>query len=117
MPDHEPGVDGDAPVEGGQVLAEGRPPPTDALLKGLEGHALDLGHHAAGVVGVLGAGGVERGEGESAVAAGDGGDAVVHGGRGVRVPEELGVVVGVRIDEAGGEDESGGVLAGARRPR
>lgn len=110
--DHEPGVDGDPPFEGVEVFAEGGPGPVDAFLQGLEGHPFDLGHHAAGVVGVVGPVGVERGEGEPAVPTGDGGDAVVHGRGGVRVPEELGVVVGVGVDEAGGEHESGGVLRG-----
>lgn len=112
MPDHEPGVDCDAPFEGVEVLAEGGPGPVDAFLQRGERHAFDPRHHPPGVVGVLGPVGVERGEGEPAVAARDGGDAVVHGGGGVGVPEELGVVVGVRIDEAGGEDEPVGVLAG-----
>ena len=49
---------------------------------------------------------VQRREGESAVAAKNGGDAVDVGRGGVRVPEELGVVVGVDIDEAGGYDEA-----------
>ena len=35
----------------------------DALLQGDQGHALDLGHHPAGVVGVLGPVGVERARG------------------------------------------------------
>lgn len=64
--DHEPGVDGDPSFEGVEVLAEGGPAPVDAFLKGLEGHAFDLAHHAAGVVGVLGAAGVQRGQGEPA---------------------------------------------------
>jgi hypothetical protein len=108
--DHEAGVDGGAAVEGVEVVAEGGPAPGDALFQRGQGHALDPAHHPAGVVGVVGPGGVERRQGEAAVAAGDGGDAVAHGGGGVGVPEELGVVVGVRVHEAGGEHQAGGVL-------
>lgn len=68
-PTMKPAVDGDPPLQGVEVLAEGRPGPVDALFERLEGHALDLAHHAARVVGVLGAGGVERGQGEAAVPA------------------------------------------------
>ncbi len=104
--DEEAGVDADAAVEPVEVLAEGLPAPVDALLERGEGHALDLGHHAPEVVGVLG---VQRGQGEAAVAADDRGDAVDVRRRGQRVPEELGVVVGVGVDEAGAHDEAGGV--------
>ena len=64
--DHEAGVDADAAVEAVEVLGEGLPLPVDALLERGERHALDLGHHAAQVVGVVG---VQRGEREAAVAA------------------------------------------------
>ena len=89
---------------------------TPCLERG-QGHALDLGHHAADVVGVLG---VDRGQGEPAVAADHRRHAVHVGRGGGRVPEELGVVVGVRVDDAGGHHEPGGVELGAppaRRPR
>ena len=95
--DEEPGVDRDALLEPPEVLAERLPTPVDAVLQGGEGHAFDLGHHAPGVVGVLR---LQRGEGEPAVAPDDGGHAVHVGGRGERIPEQLGVVVRVRIDEA-----------------
>ena len=104
--DHEPGVDADAPVEPVEVLAEALPVPVDPLLQGGERHALDPGHHAAQVVGVVGP---ERGQGEAAVAADDRGHAVDVGRGGERVPEELGVVVGVGVDEAGAHHQAGGV--------
>ena len=69
---------------------------TPVLERG-ERHALDLRHHPAEVVGVLG---VHRREREAAVAADDAGDAVDVARRRDRVPEQLRVVVGVRVDEA-----------------
>ena len=54
-----------------------------------------------------------RGQGEAAVAADHRGDAVDVGRRGRRVPEELGVVVGVRVDDAGRDHQPGGVELGA----
>ena len=68
VPDEEPGVDPDAALEPAEVLAEGLPVPVDALLERGERHALDLRHHPAQVVGVLG---VQRREREAAVAADD----------------------------------------------
>ncbi len=49
------------------------------------------------------------GDREAAVAGHDGGDAVVARRRERRVPEHLGVVVGVDVDEAGAHDAAGGV--------
>ena len=109
--DHEPGVDAERAVEAVEVLGERLPLPVDALLEGGERHALDLGHHAAQVVGVVG---MERREGEAAVAGHEGGHAVDVGRRGERVPEELGVVVGVRVDEAGAHDEAARIELVAR---
>ena len=106
VPDQEPGVDRDPALEPAEVLAEGLPVPVDALLQRGERHALDLGHHPAQVVGVLG---VQRREREAAVAADDGGDAVHVARRRARVPEQLRVVVGVRVDEPGRQDEVGAV--------
>ena len=115
-PDQEAGVDAEAAVQRVEVLGEGGPVPRDALLQGGQGHALDLGHHPADVVGVLG---VDRREGEPAVAADHGRHAVHVRGRGERVPEELRVVVRVRVDHPGCHDEAGGVelrASPARRP-
>jgi hypothetical protein len=78
---------------------------------GGQGHPLDLGHHLADVVRVLG---VDGGEGEAAVAPDDSRHAVHVGRGGQRVPEELCVVVRVRVDHAGHHGESPGVEL--RRP-
>jgi hypothetical protein len=48
-------------------------------------------------------------DGEPAVAGDDRRHAVKGGGRQVRVPEDLGVVVGVDVDETRGDDLAGGV--------
>jgi len=50
-----------------------------------------------------------RCEGESAVPADDGRHAVQGRGAGGRVPEQLGVVVGVQIHEARSDDQPGGI--------
>ena len=60
-------------VEPVEVVAEGLPVPRHALLERGERHALDLRHHPADVVGVLGP---QRRQREAAVAADDRGDAV-----------------------------------------
>ena len=66
----------------------------------------DPGHRLHGVLAHVG---LDRGEPEPAVADGDRGDAVPARQRAVRVPEDLGVVVGVQIDEAGGDVHAPGV--------
>src|SRR5439155_5323265 len=53
--------------------------------------------------------GPDGGEAEPAVADDDRGDAVPARQRAVRVPVDLGVVVGVEVDEAGGDDAAVGV--------
>ena len=50
-----------------------------------------------------------RGEADAAVPHDDGGDAVPAGGSQQGVPGDLAVEVGVDVDEAGGDDEPGGV--------
>ena len=106
MPHQEPGVHAEPALERVEVLTEGRPVPRHAVLQGGERHALDLGHHPADVVGVLG---VDGGQREPAVAPDDRRHAVDVGGRGQRVPEELRVVVGVGVDHAGHDHEPAGV--------
>ena len=64
-------------------------------------HVLDVLERAGDQVAVLGPGG---GDGEAAVAGHDRGDAVEARRGERRVPEHLGVVVGVDVDEAGGDD-------------
>ena len=111
-PTRKPALTPSAAVQRVEVLAEGGPAPRHAVLQGGQRHALDLGHHPADVVGVLG---VDRGEGEAAVAADDGGHTVHVGRGGRRVPEELGVVVRVGVDDAGHDDSplaSNSVAAG-----
>ena len=109
------------PSSRSRYSAKRRPVPVDPVLERGQRHALDLGHHPADVVGV---GSPERGEGEPAVAADDRGDAVHVRRRGQRVPEQLGVVVGVGVDEAGGDHQpvasnvsARGLVGPRRRPR
>ena len=87
------------PSIGGQVLGEGLEGPVDALDQGVEGHALDVLQRAGDGLAVLGAG---RGDPEPAVADDHAGHAVPARRRQVRVPQDLGVVVGVDVDEARG---------------
>jgi hypothetical protein len=47
---------------------------------------------------------MNRGEAEAAVTNYDRRDPVPSGNRQVRVPEDLGVVMGVKVDEAGRDD-------------
>ena len=109
VPHQEPGVHAQPPVERTEVLGEAGPVPRDAVLQGGQGHALHLGHHLADVVGILG---IDRGQSEAAVAADHGGHAVHVGGGGLGVPEQLGVVVRVRVDHPGGDDQPGGIELG-----
>ena len=109
MPDQEAGVDPEVALQLAQVLGEAGPVPRHAVLQRHQGHALDLGHHPADVVVVLG---LDRGQGEAAVAADDRRHAVEVGGRGGGVPEQLGVVVGVGVDDARGHDQTLGVELG-----
>src|SRR5207245_8330909 len=89
---------------------EGLPLPAHALLQRGQRHALHPGHHAPDVVAVVR---LEGRQGEPAVAADHGGDAVNVGRGGPRVPEQLRVVVGVGVDEAGGDHQATGVERGA----
>ncbi len=107
--DQEAGVDAQIALEPSEVLAEGGPVPVDPVFEGDQRHAFDLGHHPADVVVVLL---LDRGEGESAVSGDHRGDAVQVGRGRRRVPEQLGVVVGVGVDDPGGDDESGGIELG-----
>ncbi len=104
--DQEAGVHGEAALERVEVRAEVAPRPVGPSFQGVDGHALDLGQQLAEVGRV---GGVDRGQAEAAVAADDGGDAVASGRRGPAVPHELGVVVGVEVDEPGAGHQAGGV--------
>ena len=66
-----------------------------------DGLGADHGQHRA-----LAEVGLDRGEAEAAVAQHHRGDAVPAGDRAVRVPADLGVVVGVQVDEAGRDDQA-----------
>ena len=104
--DHEPDVERDPAVERAEVVGERAPVPRHAVLERGERHALDLRHHPAEVVGVVGR---DRREREAAVAGDHARDAVqVRRARG-RVPEQLRVVVRVRVDDAGRDHEAAGV--------
>jgi hypothetical protein len=102
----EAGVHAEVAVEAGQVLGEGIPLAVDSGLEGRQRHALDPGHHAPRVVAVARR---QRSEGEAAVAGDDGGDPVQVRRRCRRVPQDLRVVVGVRIDEPGAHHVAAGV--------
>ena len=104
--DHEADVERDVPVERAEIVGERPPAPRHAGLERGQRHALDLRHHAAQVVGVRGG---ERREREAAVAGDHARDAVQVRGARRRVPEQLRVVVGVRVDDAGRDDEPAGV--------
>ena len=95
-----------APIEGVEVLAEGLPLPLDALVQRRAGDVLDA-LHQLDQPGLLA--GAHRGEAHPAVAGDDGRDAVARRRVEHLVPGGLAVVVGVDVDEAGGDDEPGGV--------
>ncbi len=113
VPDQEARVDPDVAVQPGQPLAERPPPPVQPGLEGGQGHALHPGHHAGQVVGVLGPAGASENPQfpPKTVVTPWRGD-----GTGAGIPEQLGVVVGVQVDEAGrhdapvGVDDPGGAL-------
>ena len=92
-----------------EVFGEALPLPVDALGKRRAGDVLDALHQLDQELVVLGP---HRREADAAVAHHRGGDAVPAGGRQQRIPGGLAVVVGVDVDEAGGDDH-----AGARRSR
>ena len=102
----EPGVERDAAFERVEIFAEALPCPRHALFEGLQWHAFDLGHQAPCVVGVDV---VQRRERKRTVAADHRRDAVEVRRCREGIPEELRVVVRVRIDEAGAHDESVGI--------
>ena len=105
--DHAGHVDPEVALEAVQEVTERPPVPVQAERQGGRGHALHLDEHGGQVVGVgLVADG---GDGEAAVAHDHAGDAVLAGRGGVRVPEQLGVVVGVGVDEAGADDPVAGI--------
>ena len=84
-------------------LGERRPVPTQRLAHGGVGHLLGVLHHAHVALAMIRRAGREA---EPAVAHGDGRAPVPARARAVGVPVQLGVVVGVEIDHARGDDAS-----------
>ena len=93
-------------VDAVEVLGERLPAPGDAVVERGAGDVLDALHELHEPV--LGAG-ADRREPDAAVAHDDGGHAVPTRWRDVLVPTDLAVVVGVDVDEAGGEQVALGV--------
>ena len=99
--DHRP-----QPFDGVQIAAVGLPVPRQAGEDGVLRNVLDGLHHAGQKLAIRFAAGRE---GHAAVAEQRGGDAVPGDGRHVRIPADLGVQVGVQVDEAGGDRMAAGV--------
>ena len=95
-----------------EILGERLEVPPDAGAQGVEGHAFDLGQVAHRHIAVGGTAGRDR---EAAIADDDRRDAERRRRRDERVPGELGVVVGVAVDDAGRQREAvaGDGLAGS----
>ena len=93
-------------LEPAPVVGEAAADKAEALAHRLARHPLDARQHAREPVDVRGLRGVER---EPAVAREHGRHAVLHRGRGDRIPVELHVVVRVHVDEAGRHGEPVGV--------
>ena len=89
-----------------EVLAEGLPPPVDALVERGAGDVLDRLHELDEEVLLAGP---QRGEADAAVAHDDRGRAVPRRRRHLGVPGDLAVVVGVDVDPAGGDEIAAGV--------
>ena len=97
-----------------EEFGEAHPVPGHPLLHRGERDRLDPGHRQHRPLALLRA---HRGEAEAAVPDDRGGDAVPAGEGAVGVPEDLGVVVGMEVDEAGGDVEAAGVEDLARVAR
>ena len=107
VPHHAPDVRAlGEPVHRVQVLAVRDPVPGQAVQDGLPGMSLDALHELGQIGPVLGP---ARGEGDTAVAHDDAGHAVPATRRTDRIPGELGVEMGVDVDEARGHDAPVGV--------
>ena len=82
------------------------PAPVDAAVERFGGHLLDQPEHAREAVALRLA---DRRHAQRAVAGDHGGDAVLDRREHQRVEQQLGVEVGVRVDEARGDDVAAGV--------
>jgi hypothetical protein len=89
-----------------QELRKGHPVPRHAGLHGGKRDCLDARH---GEHGALAFGRPHRREAEAAVADHNRGDAVPARERAIGIPEQLGVVVGMQVDEARRHDQAAGV--------
>ena len=93
-------------VEGVQIFGERFPGPGHAGAQARQRHAFDLRQHPRDVVAVFGS---ARRQPEAAVGHEHAGEAVPDARRRQRVPEQLGVVMGMHVDEAGRHDQPRGV--------
>jgi hypothetical protein len=95
-----------APLRGVHVLREGLPVPGDAGLQHLEGNRLDVDEVAHCHLARLR---LARRDADAAVAHHHRRHAVPARGRGRAIPADLRVVVRVRVDEAGSDNQAGGI--------
>ena len=93
-------------VEGVEVLGEGLPLPRDALVQRGAGNVLHALHELDQELVAVAA---HRRESDAAVAEHRGGDSVPARRREQRVPRDLAVEVGVRVDEPRGDEQPVGV--------
>ena len=109
--DHDAEVDAEVVVQRTEVVAERAPAPGHTVHQHVVGDGLNFGEHACerGFVALT-----NGGERQRAVAADDGCDAVVAGEGAEGVERHLPVVVGVVVDEAGGDDTAAGVYLARR---
>ena len=85
---------------------DGLPIPIHAGLHRLVGNRLGAGHREHRALAEIGLAGREA---EAAIAEHERGHAVPSGDRAIGIPADLGVVMGVQIDEAGRDDQAVGV--------
>jgi hypothetical protein len=102
VPDEEPGVDPEVALEAREVVGKGLPVPRQPLFERAEGHPLDPSHHPPEVVDIVGAQWRER---EPAVPGDHRRDSVDVGRRRSGIPQQLRVVVRVRVDDPRRHDQ------------
>ena len=94
------------PFDRCEVLGEGLEVPRDAGVQRRRVHVFDLLQRVRHQLAI---GRARRRDRKAAVAGDDGGHAVEARRCQCRIPEDLGVVVGVDVDEAGGDDVTAGI--------